>query len=65
MKQNIHCARLKLYLDPIEIEAYGDDSKQDEVGDDNVCMKLNLDVLKLLLANKRLLKAQEKVKSHV
>ena len=65
MKQTIHCARLKLYLDPIEVEAYGDDSKQDEVGDDNVCMKLNLDVLKLLLANKRLLKAQEKVKSHV
>ena len=37
MKQTIHCACLKLYLDPIEVEAYGDDSKQDEVGDDNVC----------------------------
>ena len=28
-------------------------------------IKLNLDVLKLLLVNKRLLKAQEKMKSHV
>ena len=37
MKQTIHCARLKLYLDPIDVEAYGDDSKQNEVGDDNVC----------------------------
>ena len=37
LKQTIHCARLKLYCDPIEVEAYGDDSKQDEVGDDNIC----------------------------
>ena len=37
LKQTIHCACLKLYCDPIEVEAYGDDSKQDEVGDDNIC----------------------------
>ena len=38
LKQTIHCARLKLYRDPIiEVEAENDHSKQDVVGDQNVC----------------------------
>eukprot|EP00731_Ephydatia_muelleri_P006766 Em0003g1014a len=37
LKQTIHCARLKLYRDPIEVEADDDHSKQDVVGDQNVC----------------------------
>ena len=37
LKQTSHCARLKLYRDPIEVEADDDHSKQDMVGDQNVC----------------------------
>ncbi|KAL5460547.1 hypothetical protein EMCRGX_G033999 [Ephydatia muelleri] len=40
MKQTIHCARLKLYLDPIDVEAYGDDSKQNEhTGEKRISIK--------------------------
>ena len=53
LKQTIHCARLKLYRDPIEVEADDDHSKQDEVGDQNVCNEVKSGCAKAAASKKR------------
>ena len=65
LKQTIHCARLKLYCDPIEVEADDDHSKQDVLGDQNVCNEVKFGCAKADASKQEVIEGQEKMKSRV